>query len=238
MLLFTDVDNTLIYSKNRVKNVDGMVCVEKIGEEPHSFMPIDAFNKASFNKEFIVPISTRTVEQYERLMLPEFRTVLLNNGGILLRDGSIDIEWLDQSMQYAKECKDTLLSFKKLLKQDKNLLRRVDFIDNMFLFTKSSDAESTCQALKECEGYSEVTVERQGCKVYVFPKKLTKGYAVKRFLRENPPDGVVIAAGDNHLDFSMADEVNLFITSSDEINGVNIVNSPDTVFVDRVLSYF
>ena len=89
-ILFTDLDNTLIYSRKTF--IEDKINVEIYNGEEISFMSKysnELLCKLSAHL-LIVPITTRTYPQYKRInfgILPEY--VLCANGGILLKNGII-----------------------------------------------------------------------------------------------------------------------------------------------------
>jgi hydroxymethylpyrimidine pyrophosphatase-like HAD family hydrolase len=241
--LFTDLDNTMIYSKRR--NVEtSKVCVEFKNGEPLSYMTdtslLSMMELISRNDLDIIPITTRTVKQFSRLKLPKFRYVLLENGGVLIRDGIPDVDWYNESLSYAEECKQDLENAMYLLKTDKNVETEIKFIDDLFVFVKSIAPNKTMKILQLGVNQTKVDVCSQGNKIYVFPKKLSKGYAVKRFCNRKEYRKI-ISCGDAPLDFSMANSSDVFITSNSscvlgKYESIIIV-SKNSVFSDEILDY-
>ena len=95
---------------------------------------------------------------------------------------------------------------------DKEPLRKFEirFIEELFVFTTCSQPEKAVLSLKkELEG-TLTDVFCNGEKVYVVPKKLNKGTAVRRF-REYAGADEVIAAGDSGFDISMTETADIGI---------------------------
>ena len=82
----------------------------------------------------------------------------------------------------------------------------VRFIEELFVFTKCDKPETVVCKLRYKLNLSLVDVFNNGIKVYVVPKNLDKGTAVKRF-RAYLGDDVekVVAAGDSEFDISMVE---------------------------------
>ena len=103
-ILFTDLDNTLIYSRKTF--IEDKINVEIYNGEEISFMSKysnELLCKLSAHL-LIVPITTRTYTQYKRInlgILPEY--VLCANGGILLKNGIISEEWYKKSLDIVKD---------------------------------------------------------------------------------------------------------------------------------------
>jgi hydroxymethylpyrimidine pyrophosphatase-like HAD family hydrolase len=241
--LFTDIDNTLIYSKRREVNVP-KTCVEIYNNVPLSYMTNTSIQSLkdliSDDRLDIIPVTTRADYQYDRIDLPKFEYVLLCNGGILLKNGVRDEDWYNESWNYAENCLDDLEKAKEFLHEDKNRSFDVRFVEDLFIFTKSENPDDTVSMLSSFLNTDKVTVCTQGNKIYVFPKELSKGNALRRFKEYKSYKGVV-SCGDAPLDFTMANESNIFITPNNEIyesryNSI-IIKSDDNVFSDLVLRY-
>lgn len=211
-ILFSDLDGTLIFSAKR-KQV-GDIVVELKDGEPISC--ITARQAELFPRlQNVIPVTTRSVEQYKRIDLAKFgfapEYALCDNGGTLLVNGAPDAEWAAWSLEIVRECADELSRFREYLERDPRRCFEVRLVDGLFLFTKSSEPFETLKYLSEgssCESYFT------GQKVYVVPKRLNKGAAVKKLakrlgLRE------FAAAGDSLMDISMLNTANIAIFPED-----------------------
>jgi hypothetical protein len=99
-LFACDLDRTLIYSpKARHLGADDspVICVEVHNGKPASFMTVAAGRalEALAASGVFVPVTTRTVEQYRRVLLPgpDPRFAITTNGGVLLVEGRPDADW-------------------------------------------------------------------------------------------------------------------------------------------------
>ena len=206
-ILNIDMDNTLIYS---YKHDIGR---EKINVELYNGREISYITERTFellgevNKEFlIVPTTTRTKEQYERIFLGIglIKYALVCDGGVLLVDGKRDEEWYKVSKNLISNSVDEL--FKAVLYLENEELRKfeVRFIEELFVFTKCDEPETVVCMLRSKLNLSLVDVFNNGIKVYVVPKNLDKGTAVKRFRGYlGKCVGKVVAAGDSEFDIPM-----------------------------------
>ena len=107
-ILFTDLDNTLIYSKKT--DIAEKIPVELYNGEVNSFMSKHSYELLHKLNEMllIVPITTRTYIQYSRIDFgfnPKY--VLCANGGILLKDGIKSDEWYAKSEDHVFAAGDT-----------------------------------------------------------------------------------------------------------------------------------
>ena len=163
----------------------------------------------------IIPVTTRSVEQYRRIDFAGIgfspRYALCDNGGTLIANGELDAEWSRWSSEIFKSCEEELERFRELLDNDPKRSFEVRLVDGLFLFTKSSEPSETLEYLgksERCECFAT------GEKVYVIPKELSKGAAVRRLakrlgLRE------FAAAGDSLMDVPMLSEANVALFPED-----------------------
>lgn len=206
MIIFhADLDNTLIYSY-RHDIGDDKSCVEIYDGREISFCTnrtLDLLGRVS-EKALVVPTTTRTVEQYNRIDLHMgcFPYVLACNGGVLLRDGQEDEGWYRKSLSFVSSCRHEMDQAMELLEHDEDRTMEVRYVRELFLFTKSSDPGHSARALSEKLDLSAVDIFCNGVKVYVVPKELNKGAAARR-LREKVKAETVIAAGDSVFDIPM-----------------------------------
>ncbi|SFB10832.1 Hydroxymethylpyrimidine pyrophosphatase [Acetitomaculum ruminis DSM 5522] len=201
----SDLDNTLIYSykhdigadKCLVENYNGMGISFMTGYS-HSLL-----TKIRKEIEF-VPVTTRSISQYERIFFggEEVKYALTDNGGNLLINGKIDEKWHKESMTYFKKAEKEIDKAREILEKDKNRSMEVRLVDGFFAFTKSDDEEKTKKTLHEALDNTKVNIFNNGVKVYVFPKELDKGLAVKRF-RKRFEIEKIITAGDSLFDVPM-----------------------------------
>lgn len=208
LTLFSDLDGTLIFSAAR-KQVGDIVIERKDGRE---ISCISKHQAELFPKlANVIPVTTRSVEQYRRIEFPKFgfspKYALCANGGILLVDGEPDAEWSDWSREIYRECEAELSRFRELLENDPRRSFEVRLVDGLFLFTKSSGPSETLKHLGSgelCESFYT------GEKVYVVPRKLNKGAAVKR-LGERLGLSEFAAAGDSLMDLSMLNAADIAV---------------------------
>lgn len=209
----TDLDNTILYSyKHDIGQYKS--CVELYQGRQVSYITDKTCTLLQQLKEkiFIVPTTTRTIEQYNRIDLSAVspRHALVCNGGVLLTDGREDTEWYEQSLNLVSNCRETLKYGEQLLEQDNNRCFEVRNIKGLFIFTKSEKPFTSIQRLRAHLGTDNVDIFSNGIKVYIVPKVLNKGMSVKRF-RARYPSEYVIAAGDSEFDIPMLNQADLGI---------------------------
>ena len=176
----TDLDNTLIYSykhdigpqKRNVELYQGRE-ISYITEETYHLLQLVK------NEMLIVPTTTRTLEQYQRIDLGigPFPYALVCNGGVLLVNGVPDEAWYQDSLHLVSDSREEMNLAMELLEREPRRKFELRYIEKLFIFTN-------------------------GEKVYVVPQTLNKGTAVDR-LREKLKPEFVIAAGDSTFDIPM-----------------------------------
>lgn len=204
-ILTTDLDNTLIYSYKHDIGKDKH-CVEIYHGREISFITVKTYEllKRARQKLIIVPVTTRTEEQYRRIDLStgEFEYALVCNGGVMLRNGIEEIGWYEDTMKLTYSSLPEINKAAAVLADDENVCFEIRLIRDLFVFTKSSNPEQTAEKLRGKLDLSMVDVFTNGVKVYAVPKMLNKGTAVKR-LKEYLGSNMVIAAGDSEFDIPM-----------------------------------
>ncbi len=204
-VFYTDLDNTLLYSYKHEIGTDKRNVEMYEGREV-SFLTTRTYRLLLELKKHvrIVPVTTRTMEQYGRVELGigALRHALVCNGGMLLVNGRIDRTWYEQSLQLVRESRAELEQAARLLEQEKNRTLDVRDIRQLFVFTKCRFANDTIRRLKQQLQPGRTDVFSNGEKVYVVPKKLNKGMAVTRFT-EYIGARHTAAAGDSVFDLPM-----------------------------------
>ena len=95
-LVAVDLDQTVVYSRRSAGQAGPSVVVEHLDGEPLSSMTSGAHTAyaALAARHRVVPVTTRTVEQYRRITLPvPAGSAVCANGGVLLVDGEPDADW-------------------------------------------------------------------------------------------------------------------------------------------------
>lgn len=245
MILFcSDLDNTLIYSYRHEIGKD-KICVEYYQGREASYMTHFSYQmlKKVTEKILFVPLTTRTIEQYERIDfgVGTCKYALVCNGGILLEDGKRDMDWYEQSKMLIADCMEELQKAIALLQTDEYRSMEVRFIEDLFVFTKSEDREKTVRRLQEHMNTQKIDIFQNGNKIYAVPKALSKGEAVKRIRKKLMPE-YVIAAGDSEFDVSMLGNVQCPILPEELaenyfVNKNQTLIKKDRVYSDGLLEY-
>ena len=223
-ILTTDLDNTLIYSykydigKNKR-------CAEIYQGREISFITEKTYEllKQLSEKIMIVPVTTRTREQYDRIDLgiKDFKYALVCNGGVLIENGEENKQWYDDSRKLTQKSDSQIVRAIKLLKDDNEVCFEIRYIRELFVFTKSNTPEKTAACLRETLDNEKVDIFTNGTKVYAVPKGLDKGLALRR-LRQKTGADRIFAAGDSEFDIPMLKEADKAFCPSGLVKGANI----------------
>ena len=205
---FSDLDNTLIYS-HRTPIEDSKVLVERLNGKEQSYMTAFAFSfLQSADWLSIIPVTTRSQEQYQRLVFPEsfrIKYALICNGGKLLIDGIEDYEW---SVSTLNMVHDDLPDLEWLSIKLKDLCRSdVHCPESYYHYVKTESPEKICTILKSEYQKDNIIIEHDHSKVYLFPRSVNKGEAVRRFLNRFETL-ISIGAGDSSIDVPLLNVVN------------------------------
>jgi hydroxymethylpyrimidine pyrophosphatase-like HAD family hydrolase len=218
-LIATDLDRTLIYSRRFFTNAlpEGQ-CVEIYNGEGISFITREAALalRCLAAGHLVVPTTTRTIAQYERIRLPggPYRYAITSNGGNILVDGTPDQTWtaaVANRIQTSGASLDTIATA---------LTRRLDtswaltfrVADDLFCYLVVDETTMPASFVTHWRHWCQLRgwdVSQQGRKVYTMPQTLCKSYAVEELytrlldIGELPPYAPVLAAGDGVLDARM-----------------------------------
>ena len=205
MILFaSDLDNTLIHSYKRTNTG---ICVDIKDGKKMSFMSEKTYNMLQTISERVefLPITTRSLEQYNRLRLLKYKHpkyAITSNGGILIVDNVIDKEWYKNSKWMIDDSIPELQKTLNILKKDPMITLKERMVDGLFVFAKTKDIDFTSNRLKDKLDLRKVVIKKHKDKIYVLPRKLNKGIALKRAKKKLGYD-FVIAAGDSMFDVPM-----------------------------------
>lgn len=212
-VLALDLDQTLIYSGRSAGPLDDVatVWVEDYDGAPLSLMTAEAYGLLGelAQRHHVVPVTTRTPEQYARVRLPVSPAyAICCNGGVLLRDGARDRDWDDRvaedlvSVASADDVAATVLGVR-----DQPWVRTVRQVERLFVYlvahARDQIPESWIDETADWAGDLGWTVSVQGRKVYIVPSVLSKGAAAVRVAGEL--GGPLFAAGDSLLDTTLLD---------------------------------
>jgi phosphoserine phosphatase len=213
-LCATDLDRTLIYSRGALDaHGDGkrsLVAVERHEHKDASWMTARAAAEfaAMSARAVVVPVTTRTPEQWHRVRLPgpPPRYAITANGGVLLVNGRVDHSW---DATVAAELA-TVAPLAEVWAHASQVCRpewtvKLRNARGMFCYAVLHRKRVPPGFVAEAAGWAEQRgwqLSVQGRKLYWVPRSLRKSAAVAEVARRVEAD-VVLAAGDSLLDVDL-----------------------------------
>ncbi|MBV6695992.1 HAD family hydrolase [Kitasatospora aureofaciens] len=217
-LVVSDLDRTLIYSNPALaldvpdRLAPRLLSVEVYEGRAHSFLTEQAAAMlADLAREaWLVPATTRTVAQYERVNLPGPTPgwvppyAICGNGGQLLVDGVPDRDWRAGITARLAASSAPLAEVVEHLARsaDPEWTRARRVADELFAYLVVERAQVPDGWLDDLTGWCAErgwTVSLQGRKVYAVPAHLRKSAALAEVVRRTGAS-TVLAAGDSLLD--------------------------------------
>lgn len=223
VLLACDLDGTLIYSRRAVgaeASRHELTCVEEINGVPASFMTEGAAQGLAILGKItdVVPVSTRSPEQFARLRLPTAsRHAVLANGGILRVDGQLDPAWssvIAARLRAATPYDEVLRHVHSIC--DPQWTSKIRGVEELFCYAVLERSRAPESFELEERAWASAHGWRtsfQGRKIYWVPAALTKAAAVAEIADRGGAE-VVLAAGDALLDSDLLEYADLGVFPS------------------------
>ena len=205
----TDIDRTLIYSYRFIEEYPPdckYTLVEKVDSKEISYMANEVIDKLRLLNENndieIIPVTTRSVEEYNRVDLGiKTRFAVVANGGIILENGEPIKEYNDTITPDINRVE--FLQASMDISELKSISRESKYIDNKYIFTKTNDEKYFDEEIAPLIAmYPSLNFVRQRKKVYVIPKAFSKAVAL-RWIQHYIGADKLVASGDSELDLSM-----------------------------------
>lgn len=210
-VLFSDLDNTLIYS-HRHKINKPLILAEMLNGKEQSFMTERTYSFLKNQNMFsLTAVTTRTYEQYIRLknILEDIKAkdVLICNGAFLMHDGKEDEEWTEKSVELAEKDSPYLYELLEYAKKTVSEEKTVSVMPFMF-YIKVDETEKVFSLMKEKADREHLSVLKDSRKVYCTVKSINKGNAVRRYT-ERFDNVYSMSAGDSLFDIPMLSETDI-----------------------------
>lgn len=228
-IAFCDLDRTLIYSESALRlnvsdeNAPRLLCVEVRKGRPLSFLTEAAGRLVAdlARAGVLVPVTTRTVEQYRRVRLPGpgSKFVLCANGGRLLRGGVEDLDFtaaVSDRLEVQAGPHAEILEFLQRVSRPTGgppFVHEVRDASGLFCYAVVNRAQVPAEWVEEVAAFASDRswdVSVQGRKVYCVPAPLSKASAAREIANMLGAERV-LAAGDSLLDADLLDVADLGI---------------------------
>lgn len=218
-LIATDLDRTLIYSQSAMGQAQFAtlrpVCVELYRGEPLSYLTPHSIASLGALTQLapVVPVTTRTPEQYGRIVIPGFtpRYAIVSSGGRILTDGVDDAQWRTHVEAQVRRGPASLTEVSAQLRSriDDSWVHSMRTADDLFCYLVVDLDAQPADFLIDWNSWCadrEWVVSQQGRKIYAMPRVVTKSAALAQVRQRLVADGLlhaespVYAAGDGQLD--------------------------------------
>lgn len=224
MIFLSDLDRTLIFSYNRLSPDN--LCVEKREGKELSYMTHHSAGIFSeiMEKITFVPITTRSREQYERIVFPGGyvpKYAIIDNGANLLVEGIPHSQWREEFQEAFLKAEEEIDACREFLEGEESVYFKIVTVDDSFLFTKCRNTAEVMERLRRKVRNVHTSVYQNGEKLYVIPDGISKERAADK-LREFLHDDVLAAAGDSLFDEQMLARADIAIIKSGELTGRKI----------------
>jgi hypothetical protein len=216
MIFASDLDRTLIYSRQFCEQYPSAASQLQLIEE-HEGRELSVMSQAAMIKlekigemMMFVPVTTRTLEQYNRIRLfhkkvPHY--AIINNGGMVLIKGNVDSNWQKKlQIKLLAECmpmREIWEFFHKTLNGPWiSVARQADGLFCYFIVDQAKiPAENLYNFAQKIVNWGWELI-LQGRKLYLIPKVVNKGDALK-YVKDMSGRNLIVAAGDSQLDVCM-----------------------------------
>jgi hypothetical protein len=221
VMVTTDLDRTLIFSprataqlggalpRSVVEVLDGRVISELADVVRARLAELGALPAGALT---LVPTTTRTVRQVQRIDLPFTpRFLIASSGGVVLEDGQVDRVWAEEIASRLRQCAPAA-EVRSVLDDlvAAGTVVRAYTADDQFCYAIVDPEHFTAEhveALTASLVPRSWRVAHQGRKVYVLPEALHKAHAIdhvrRRLAEELGAVPTLLAAGDTWLDAEM-----------------------------------
>lgn len=244
ILIFCDLDNTILYSSK--KKLAGDICVEWKLSKKQGFMSREildllfSIEYRKYDNVKFIPVTSRSIEQYNRVarLSGLFEYAITTNGANLCKNGVQDADWwLDTYKSVSNVLSDIMSAYKYLNNTLPDSTKVCRIVDGFWTYASVNAELLKKNVIEHIESYNDVfelsndiQVFDTGSKISVIPTAISKGNAVKRFIQDyklQHPDISVktLAFGDNLLDVSMleaVDEAYTLESLRDKVSGGNV----------------
>lgn len=227
--LFSDLDNTLIYS-HRIKLKQDKVVAEMLDGKEQSYMTQRTLTFLQNTSQLrLIPVTTRSREQFERISLFPNKIAcpyaLICNGGELLVNGVPDLQWLEETKAMSAQAAYALQYVTVFMER---IAARVYTPSGLMIYASFNQPAEVAQRLRAEVDSTVLDVLYDHRKVYCIPAAMNKGAAVRRF-RERYRTEYVVTAGDSEFDLPLLNNGSLAITKR---SLVEFVRNENTIGID------
>lgn len=227
MIFASDLDQTLIYSEKHIDDCykDKAFPIEYKDDRIISYILHDTLQKLRDIKDklIFIPTTTRTLEQYERIMAfkPDLSPTyaVVNHGGTVLINGIPDLKWEEKIRQAINSQCESISFIKELFKREiasDSWVLDIRQVEELFFYC-ILDLDKTPNTMLQSFMGEVLKYNWQSClhgrKLYFIPKPINKWNAIE-YIKSMLPDQELAASGDSFMDFELLDMADYAILPS------------------------
>lgn len=236
-ILAVDLDRTVIYSNKFLEmhpTKSNIIRVEKTtsNESFISVSVIEAIQRAKDLGICIVPITSRSIEEYKRISIPgvSFEYAVTSAGGVILHNGEIDQEWASHIDCWINP--DAMESLMSSLNSMDGATFKSKVVNGIYVFTKVGDInKAKCELPRIRETHPSFDIQMDKHKVYATSYKINKGEALM-WLGQKLNADYIYAFGDSMMDVSMILAGDKGFTPTHNTIDKDILDNNNIVIVD------
>lgn len=210
MMFASDLDRTLIYSHGALTEFPPSDNTELTAVEHKQDTSVSFMTKRSLQylqqlskRLLFVPVTTRSRLQYERVFFQhtDAKYAVTSNGANILYDGKLLSDWNEKIVKEIKDMSVPLEQLRNEVSQRFHIPGDLREVENLF-FYYYLHGNITREMVIELDDYISDKgwkLSHQGKKLYLVPRAVSKGRAVK-FIQEREEISTLIGAGDSLFD--------------------------------------
>ena len=204
--LITDLDRTMIFSKRFYDDKLDMIPVEYKNGDVIAYMTQKALSIAKENISSIVPVTTRSLSEFQRVEpFQNVKWAVVGNGSLILQNGKPLEEWSDRIRKLTTPMEHEyayLIDWVNKTFEDE-LERKATKVES-FIFAKIKE-EYLIRVYRKVDSLIipnwQFTIQNK--KMYIMPKVVSKESAAKFVISKLKNRGELFFAGDGILDVEM-----------------------------------
>lgn len=204
--LITDLDRTMIFSKRFYDDKLDMVPVEYKNGNIIAYMTQKALNIAKENISSIIPVTTRSLSEFQRVEpFQNVKWAVVGNGSLILHNGKPLEEWSERIQKLTTPMEHEyayLINWVNTTFEDE-LERKATKVES-FIFAKIKE-ECLISVYRKVDSLIipnwQFTIQNK--KMYIMPKVVSKESAAKFVISKLKNRGELFFAGDGVLDVEM-----------------------------------
>ena len=215
MIFASDLDNTLIHSKQHIPKDTTVICVEYIKDKqkPVTYMTpkaISLLNEIALKCQFI-PVTAREIKQFKRIFnMENCPYAITSNGAVIFDHGKKIQEWEKIIAKITETESNHYTQITNKLNEYAYLFEKPPrIVDNTVIMTKLlTTLESNHPFIKQLTQYIEqmdwnITIQQK--KIYIAPHTISKEKALA-FLLNKLKFQTLITAGDGAMDLNFINQ--------------------------------